>query len=160
MFQRMIFSLFSPPARMKYLAALLFVCVLAVAQSVVDTNGKRVNLSDSVNIGLADEEVCGTAQMNFYWGGLVVEQSSQPRLAEIYFYYNGTFFDTTYNYIGNWLSFGENGDDVMVFEYPAATYVSPTNNGRGSMISHSVCGHWDFSNFKWYCPNACDNNSI
>jgi len=142
---------------MKLLAILLcLACVFAIGSALVDPNlsqiGDRVT---SRTQGTGDQDVCGTAQMTFNWGFFAEQGAGEPRIAEIYFYYNNTFMDNTYNYRGDWLAFGENGEDILVFNYPSATYVSPNNDGHGSMISHATCGTWSFANFKWYCGNAC-----
>merc|ERR1712137_472957 len=141
---------------MKVLATLLcLACIFAISLALVDPNLSNTDRIASRTTSGSDEDVCGTAQMTFNWGFYDKQGAGEPRIAEIYFYFNNTFIDNTYNYDGNWLAFGENGEDILVFNYPSATYVSPNNDGRGSMISHTTCGTWSFSNFKWYCGNAC-----
>lgn len=148
---------------MKLALVLGFVWLFAMTYAIMDPNGIERTEEELLELrnriggsrGDGDEDVCGTAQLNFYWGLDMEDGVGEPRYAEIYFYYNNTFYDFTYYYSGDWLSFGENGDDIMVFDYPSAKYVSPSNTGEGSMISHGVCGSWNFNNWKWYCPNAC-----
>ena len=102
-----------------------------------------------------DRDACAAAQMNFYWNHHNQEDTATPRFAQMYFFPNGTFNDISYNYSGTWTLFGENGEHILSFHYPSAKYVSPANDGNGSMISHNVCGYWTFTNFKWYCPSVC-----
>ena len=137
----------------------LFCFFFALASGFLDSNGVERSESEldriaARSIAPRDDETCGSAQMNFYWGS-AAQQSGSPRLATIFFFYNGTFHDNTYDYSGDWVLFGENGDNILTFNYPSAKYVSPDNRGAGSMISHSVCGYWDFGGFKWYCPSMC-----
>lgn len=102
-----------------------------------------------------DGEACAAAQMNFYWNHNGEVHHISPRFAQLYFFPNGTFTDISYNYDGEWTLFGERGDNILAFNYPSARYVSPDNDGSGSMISHQVCGYWTFQSFKWYCESVC-----
>ena len=145
---------------MKAAVVLALICLFSFAFALLDPAGMdrtEEELTRLTRGSRYDDDVCGSANMNFYWGGIdAAELGATPRIAEIFFYYDNTFVDNTYGYTGEWLLFGEQGDTIMVFDYPSAKYVSPGDTGSGSMISNGICGHWDFADFKWYCPNACD----
>ena len=143
---------------MKFGLTLIIVCVLLNLSSAtwIDADGSlQDSLPDVISRG--DEEVCGTAQMYYTWSMAAENDRPEPRFTEIYFLYNGTFRDNSFGIDGQWLVFGEGGDDIMVFRYPSTTYVSPNNSGSGTMFSRNaqICGEWYFDNLKWYCPNVC-----
>merc|ERR1711862_488586 len=105
-------------------AVVAFLCLVALSHAILDPNGVEYDEtrleSESFGSPRGDDNVCGSAQMNFYWGGIDARGSGTPRIAEIFFYYNNTFHDNTYSYTGDWVNFGENGDNILSFEYPSA----------------------------------------
>src|SRR3990167_1430140 len=141
---------------------LLFFCLFTLSLALYDPNLNFYNeddieLSNNFPTPRGDENVCGTGQLNFFWG---IDKDSRsiatPRFAEIYFFINNTFADNTFGYLGTWAQFGENGDDSLLFQYPTATYLAPViTTYSGSMISNHVCGSWYFTCTKWFCTNTC-----
>lgn len=141
------------------IVALLLVCIAtqSFAASIIDPNGVRRDQEaiEQWDSPRGDEEVCATALLNFFWGAAEEDGIGTPRFAELYFYNNHTFVDNSYHYSGSWVRFGENGEDILVFNYPSAMYVSPTMDGEGSMVANYACGTWYFDSEKWYCPSSC-----
>mmetsp|Transcript_28532 Transcript_28532/g.40123 ORF Transcript_28532/g.40123 Transcript_28532/m.40123 type:complete len:147 (+) Transcript_28532:17-457(+) len=141
--------------------ALLLGCIALVliavnAELIMTPSGEYIDHTaigqGSHHARSAEDSVCGSAHMNFLWG-LTATRSVMS--ATIFFYQNGTFHDSTYNYDGSWVYFGREGDATLFFEYPSALYCSPDDTGSGTMISGNTCGTWDFDDLKWTCDNMC-----
>lgn len=145
---------------MKTLVFVLLVCGVCFAASFRGPNGDKITQSSSTRHAVnakprgGGEQACAVTQMNFYWGDSK-HTFAKPRMSELYFYQNGTFEDVVYDYVGEWVTFGSNGDDILVYDYPGAKYLSPYNNGIGSMVSGHLCGYWEFANNKWNCAGSC-----
>ena len=129
--------------------------VVLLALSVVardPAGANRMPGQDLPAVQFADENVCGTAQLEFFWGDM-----ESREMGLLYFFANSTFYDYTYDYWGPWWYMNTGGYNVFYFEYPTVSYVSPTNNGVGSMIQQgtNICGSWSSEGWKWLCPGTC-----
>merc|ERR1712137_356717 len=135
----------------------LFISSFALVNAlIIDPNGEYRESLPHVVAPRDDADVCGSAHMNYFWNDNLAKDTAQPRYTELFFYNNGSFHDNTYNYLGGYVQFGENGDNILYFHYESAQYYSPYNNGTGSMESHqSMCGYWYFEDWKWYCQPVC-----
>merc|ERR1711879_643927 len=103
----------------KALCILIF-CLFALVNCYFDPNGVQIKDSSVVKgvHSRGDDEICGTGQLYYTWGSHKTEDGhGSPRFSELYFYYNGSFHDNTYNYLGTWIEFGSHGDNIFIFRY-------------------------------------------
>ena len=136
-----------------FVCAVLFFLVTAQAVSALDTSGKGAHRAiRNVVPVLEGSVVCATAQIQYTWN------SKAEGAALLTFFKNGTFYDNTYNKYGPWWNIQENSNNIFFWNYPGGSvYVSPTNQGKGSMITENtgICGSWYSPGWKWLCEGSC-----